>query len=68
MDPEEPPNKFYGINQQDIETPEDLDDVGKMASETKKAVTACLDVDDDVNRLGIIYNNDLESYCCVYQF
>jgi hypothetical protein len=33
---EELPNKFYSINQEDIETLEDLDIVGKMTSETKE--------------------------------
>jgi hypothetical protein len=39
---QELPNKLYNINQQNTETMEDLDDVRKITSETKKAVIAYL--------------------------
>jgi hypothetical protein len=48
---EELPNRLYNINQQDTETLEDTDDVGKMTSETEQ------DDDDD----------DDECRCCVIQ-
>jgi hypothetical protein len=38
-------NKFYNITQQDTETLEDLDDFGKMTSETEQAMIVCVEVD-----------------------
>jgi hypothetical protein len=43
---EELPNKFYGINQQDTETLEHLDDAGKMTSETGQALKFYLEAND----------------------
>jgi hypothetical protein len=41
------PNKFDSINQQDTETLEDQDDVGRIISETEQARMVYLEVDDD---------------------